>query len=428
MTADLSGPSTARSAELNMRDWYLRVLLAAGGEVHHANGFVWGYGERALPHHGRGGIIPFPGSSGHDFREAFERMMRDFAARDATPWCTMGHVTTPPEVRAAFKTAGFSYLFPGVCMASSLEPERLDRPMPPGVVVRSLEEVPATAVGEHPSYGQPGEENATMLAAMRKLEASSPRRFWTFLAFRGEELVASTTLYVDRGDAGIYDVGTLAPQRRGGVASALVAMACRKARALGCRKAYLQCHLSLTKFYGGFGFHVVSTIEHWSGRPTMLQIAALAPEPESLAAEDFLTAALTGDVATAQRVLHDHPVLARQPLAGSQGATPLHVAAYHGASDAVRMLLEAKADLDTVEDRFGDTPLGWAIHALGPKGPVFKRDQWGAVNSLLQAGAQLTPELAESLRGTDFAKADQMLATSAKSRSAPAKRDLGKGS
>jgi hypothetical protein len=45
------------------------------------------------------------------------------------------------------------------------------------------------------------------------------------------------------------------------------------------------------------------------------------------------------------------------------GATPLHHAAWSGELDLIRRLLEAGADPNLVDHRFGTTPLGWAQHA-----------------------------------------------------------------
>jgi hypothetical protein len=45
------------------------------------------------------------------------------------------------------------------------------------------------------------------------------------------------------------------------------------------------------------------------------------------------------------------------------GATPLHHAAWSGDLDLIRRLLEAGADPNLVDHRFGTTPLGWAQHA-----------------------------------------------------------------
>lgn len=45
------------------------------------------------------------------------------------------------------------------------------------------------------------------------------------------------------------------------------------------------------------------------------------------------------------------------------GVTPLHHAAWSGDLDLIRRLLEAGADPNLVDHRFGTTPLGWAQHA-----------------------------------------------------------------
>ncbi|WP_432246493.1 ankyrin repeat domain-containing protein [Mycolicibacterium sp. ELW1] len=47
----------------------------------------------------------------------------------------------------------------------------------------------------------------------------------------------------------------------------------------------------------------------------------------------------------------------------ADGATPLHHAAWSGDLDLIRRLLDAGADPDLVDFRYGTTPLGWAQHA-----------------------------------------------------------------
>jgi ankyrin repeat protein len=44
------------------------------------------------------------------------------------------------------------------------------------------------------------------------------------------------------------------------------------------------------------------------------------------------------------------------------GQTGLHWAAYGGHRDIVRLLLERKAPVDLKDERFGGTPLGWALY------------------------------------------------------------------
>lgn len=51
-----------------------------------------------------------------------------------------------------------------------------------------------------------------------------------------------------------------------------------------------------------------------------------------------------------------------------EGATPLHYAAEAGHRDVVRVLLDAGADLNARDARFGATPAGWAIEYLRQRG------------------------------------------------------------
>src|SRR5579859_6877330 len=50
------------------------------------------------------------------------------------------------------------------------------------------------------------------------------------------------------------------------------------------------------------------------------------------------------------------------------GATALHYAAFGGHRDAVRLLVEAGADINASDGQFGATPAGWAIEYLREMG------------------------------------------------------------
>lgn len=67
------------------------------------------------------------------------------------------------------------------------------------------------------------------------------------------------------------------------------------------------------------------------------------------------------DVAAAELV---EPSFPDDPnIRDNDGATPLHHAAWNGDLDLIRRLLEAGADPDVTDHRYGTTPLGWAQHA-----------------------------------------------------------------
>jgi ankyrin repeat protein len=68
------------------------------------------------------------------------------------------------------------------------------------------------------------------------------------------------------------------------------------------------------------------------------------------------------------------------------GETALHWAAYGGHSDIVKLLLKQKAPLDIKDQRYGATPLGWALHGWCYPPPEAKRARHYEVIALLVAG------------------------------------------
>jgi ankyrin repeat protein len=70
------------------------------------------------------------------------------------------------------------------------------------------------------------------------------------------------------------------------------------------------------------------------------------------------------------------------------GETGLHQAAYGGHADIVDLLLERQAPLDIKDERFGGTPLGWALHGWCYPPPEAKRARHHEVVArLIAAGA-----------------------------------------
>lgn len=71
----------------------------------------------------------------------------------------------------------------------------------------------------------------------------------------------------------------------------------------------------------------------------------------------------------------------------SFGARALHWAAWTGEAEIVALLLARDVELEPRCSEFGATPLFWAVHGSGPKGPPEKKDQVEAVRLLIRAGA-----------------------------------------
>jgi ankyrin repeat protein len=73
---------------------------------------------------------------------------------------------------------------------------------------------------------------------------------------------------------------------------------------------------------------------------------------------------------------------------GPNGATPLHVAAYVGSTDAVTRLLAADAPIDALDSTWHSTPLVWALVGSGERPAIHPNPDWvETVRLLLDAGS-----------------------------------------
>jgi ankyrin repeat protein len=155
-----------------------------------------------------------------------------------------------------------------------------------------------------------------------------------------------------------------------------------------------------------------------AGRPesASLLVAAGAPD-DSTDIDRYVGACMRADRSTVEQILAEHPDLrdrltdddraAVVEAAGSAtaasvalmldlgfrpdarnglGEQPLHTASYAGNAEAVRLLLDAGADLDARDDNFDGTPLGYATVGSGER--AGQEGNWiETVRLLLDAGA-----------------------------------------
>lgn len=92
------------------------------------------------------------------------------------------------------------------------------------------------------------------------LRGMDPSAFHVLVARWGGESVSTAVAFEFNGDCGIYNVGTLEPARRLGLASALTAIHLNNARARGCRSASLQSTAIAEGVYGAAGFRDLGRI------------------------------------------------------------------------------------------------------------------------------------------------------------------------
>ncbi len=89
--------------------------------------------------------------------------------------------------------------------------------------------------------------------------------------------------------------------------------------------------------------------------------------------QEFFNLVKFGDADNVRKLLDREPALVHRK---SEGATALHYAAIHGHRIVVDVLLDFGADLDSRDDEFNSTPIGWAnekghmalVHYLSERG------------------------------------------------------------
>ena len=149
---------------------------------------------------------------------------------------------------------------------------------------------------------------------------------------------------------------------------------------------------------------------------TAARLRALGAVEDGTEVDRFLGACLNADRPAVERLLADHPDLPGRltdedravicqaaesrpaetlalmlefgfsPNARRFGETPLHGAAYHGNAAAVRVLLEAGAEVDARDEQFESTALTFATVGSGERSGE-PGDWTGTVRLLIEAGA-----------------------------------------
>jgi len=100
------------------------------------------------------------------------------------------------------------------------------------------------------------------------LSGIDPGAFHVLVASLGGENVSTAIALDFAGDCGIYNVGTLEPARRRGVATALTAILLHDARSRGCRTASLQSTAMAERVYAAVGFRDLGRILEYVPRQT----------------------------------------------------------------------------------------------------------------------------------------------------------------
>ena len=115
-----------------------------------------------------------------------------------------------------------------------------------------------------------GEKEAAWVADIYRHEGfEDPWRH--YLAYLDDEPVATTTIYLGAGVAGVYFVMTIPEARRRGIGAAITLAGLQEARDSGYRTGVLGSSAAGRSVYAGLGFREYCTIDlyEWSAVPAV---------------------------------------------------------------------------------------------------------------------------------------------------------------
>lgn len=199
---------------------------------------------------------------------AIEARIRDCADRNVPMLWWTGPSTTPPDLGERLERRGF-LLEPALGMAGdahyiAAQPSQMVidvEPVCDQARLATWNKVLCHAFGAPPAFGEAFGDLASAIGLGR----SSPFRH--FLGWLDGEPVATCSLFLGAGVAGIYDVGTLPERRHRGIGAAITRAAIAEAVADGYRMVILHSSTLGRNMYRGVGFEAVCPIGQYVWAP-----------------------------------------------------------------------------------------------------------------------------------------------------------------
>jgi ribosomal protein S18 acetylase RimI-like enzyme len=187
-----------------------------------------------------------------------EQVLSVFRQHKREVWFHLGPSTSPPDLAIQLKSRGLWNFHNRPFMVSNLQNLSGEYKLPDGIWLGCLEDYGIFNTFAHPVHGKATTTRIRhIFDTFAKLDAQSPRKHWLFAALDKGVPVATATLYLDQGIAGIYDVEVNTQYRRRGIGSALLQTVCIFARSAGSHTAGLAASEQGLNFYPRFGFKCI---------------------------------------------------------------------------------------------------------------------------------------------------------------------------
>ena len=266
-TGDGTRAARVRAIEENGAEVLLAMGRAAGGEERAEAGLHWVIGGSPLAYHNCVVRADLPA---HEADAAITASVACFQAHGVPGSWHVGSLMRPADLGVRLAAHDFADAGDEIGMAVDLAelPEELPAPAALSVErVRDDRDLGAWAAVLARSFGEGELEAAWVRDVYRRIGLGDGVPWRHYLGRLAGEPVATASLFVGGGAAGVYFVATLPSARRRGIGAAVTLAALRAGRALGQRVGVLAASEMGRSVYRRLGFAELCRIGVYEWRP-----------------------------------------------------------------------------------------------------------------------------------------------------------------
>jgi GNAT superfamily N-acetyltransferase len=263
---DMASEPVIRAIEENAAEFLLALGRAAGSEERNDSSIQWTIGGSPIDYHNcvvRANLTPETAD------QAIQAVIERLQAYNVPGSWHLGPAMRPADLGARLLAHGFSYAGPEPGMAIDLDALN-QAATPAGVTIARVTDSQALDVwvdtlGQ--GFGEGPREAGWVGAMYARIGLGDATPWRHYLGYSGGMLVATASLFLGGGVAGIYFVFTIDSARRRGIGAAITAAALRDARALGYRIGVLGASDMGYGMYQRLGFRQYCTIDIYEWHP-----------------------------------------------------------------------------------------------------------------------------------------------------------------
>lgn len=263
--ADLGPAGLAEVIEANDAEFLMALGRAGGGEVRDDARLRWVIGGSPVDHHN---CVVHAELQPEEVDGVIDEVVERFRTYGVPGTWHVGPSSRPADLGARLKARGFGGGWWDVGMAADLGNLREDSLPPEGLMITQVRDRRGLDAWVQARALDPdGERESRWVADIYEkigLDDGVPWRH--YVGWLSERPVATATLFLGAGVAGVYFVLTVPEARRRGIGGAITLAALREARALGYRIGVLGASEMGLPVYRRLGFEDYSrlTVYEWS--------------------------------------------------------------------------------------------------------------------------------------------------------------------